>query len=71
MLKVKDKSTHEEHLSQPIQTTNKQFKKAITFLIGYNGIFNVTISNNNVYFAKSINECGFLKNDFTRPCLEF
>ena len=40
-----DKSTHEEHLSQPLQTNNKQFKIAVTFLTGYNGIFNVTNSN--------------------------
>ena len=25
------KSTHKEHLSQPLQTDNKQFKIAITF----------------------------------------
>ena len=41
-----DKSTHEEHLHQPVQTNNKQFKNAMTFLTGYNGIFNVTNSNN-------------------------
>ena len=41
LLIVIDKSTHEEHLSQPLQTNNKQFKIAVTFLIGYNGIFNV------------------------------
>ena len=39
-----DNSTHEGHLSQPLQTNNKQFKKAVTFLTGYNGIFNVTNS---------------------------
>ena len=31
MLIVMDKSTHEEHLSQPLQTRNKHFKKAVTF----------------------------------------
>ena len=41
MLIVMIKSTHEEHLSQPIQTDNKQFKIAITFLTADNGIFNV------------------------------
>ena len=41
MLIVMDKSTHEEHLSQPLQTNNKQLKIAVTFLSGYNGIFNV------------------------------
>ena len=51
---VFDKSTHEEHLSQPFQTKNKQFKIAVTFLTGYNGIFNVTNTNNKLYFKKSI-----------------
>ena len=34
MLIVLDKSTHEEHLFQPLQTNNKQFNIAVTFLIG-------------------------------------
>ena len=33
MLIVRDKSTHEEHLFQPLQTNNKQFKIAVTFLL--------------------------------------
>ena len=53
MLIVMNKSTHEEHLSQPLQTNNKQFKIAETFLTGYNGIFNVTNSNNKFHFKKS------------------
>ena len=53
MLIIMDKSTHEEHLFQPFQTNNKQFKIAVTFLTGYNGIFNVTNSNNKFYFFKS------------------
>ena len=56
MLIVMDKSTHEEHLSQPLKTNNKQFKIAITFLSGYNGIFNVTHKNNKFYFIKSITD---------------
>ena len=56
MLIIMDKSTHEEHLSQPLQTNNKQFKIAVTFLTGYNGIFNVTISNNKFYFTKSVTD---------------
>ena len=56
MLIVMDKSTHEEHLSKPLQTNNKQFKIAVTFLTGYNGIFNVTNSNINFYFMKSITD---------------
>ena len=31
MLVVMDESTHEEHLSQPLQTNNKQFKKLSFF----------------------------------------
>ena len=34
MLIIMDKSTHEEHLSQPLQTNNKQIKIAVTFLTG-------------------------------------
>ena len=32
VLIVLDRFTHEEHLSQPLQTNNKQFKIAVTFL---------------------------------------
>ena len=53
---IMDKSTHEEHLFQPLQTNNKQFKIAVTFLCAYNGIFNVTNENNNFYFTKSITD---------------
>ena len=58
MLIVMDKCTHEEHLAQPLQTNIKQFKIAVTFLTGYNGIFNVTDKNNKFYFAKSITDEG-------------
>ena len=54
MLIIMDKSTHEEHLSQPLQTNNKQFKIAITFLSAYNGIFNVTNRKNKFYFKKNL-----------------
>ena len=53
MLIVMDKSIHEEHLFQPLQTNNRHFKTAITFLTGYNGIFNIT-NKNKFYFTKSI-----------------
>ena len=56
MLIVMDKSTHEEHLSQPLQTNNEQFRKAVTFLTGYNGRFNVTNSNIKFYFTTSISD---------------
>ena len=62
MLVVMDKSTHEEHLFQPLQTYNKQFKIAVTFLTGYNGIFNVTNEDNKFYFKKTISDDdGFIK----------
>ena len=61
MLIVMDKSTHEEHLSQPLQTNNKQFKIAITFLTGYNGIFNVTNINNKFFFKKAIKDEDFIQ----------
>ena len=51
-----DKSTHEEHLFEPLQTNGKQFKIAITFLSAYNGIFNVSKCNNKFYFFKSITD---------------
>ena len=60
MLIVMDKSTHEEHLSQPLQTNNKQFIIAVTFLTGYNGIFNVTNSNNKFYFKKATKDKDFI-----------
>ena len=62
MLIVMHKITHEEHLYQPLQTINKHFKIAVTFLTGYNGIFNVANSNNNFYFKKTVtNEEGFIQ----------
>ena len=62
MLIVMDKSTHEKHLSQPLQTNNKQFKIAVTFLSGYNGIFNVTNTNIKFYSKKTItDEDGFIQ----------
>ena len=56
-----DKSTHEEHLAQPLQTNNKQIKIAVTFLSGYNGIFNITNSNKNFFFKKSLIDQDFIQ----------
>ena len=56
MLIVMEKYTHEEYLYQPLQTNNKQFKIAVTFLSAYNGIFNVTKPNNKFSFKKSLVE---------------
>ena len=60
------KPTHEEHLSQPVQTNNKQFKIAVTFPTGYNGIFSVTNSNNKFFFTKSISDA----DDFVQGTLK-
>ena len=56
MLIVMDKSTHLEHLSQPLQTNIKQFKIAVIFLTGFKGIFNVTNKNDKFYFTNRANE---------------
>ena len=56
MLIVMDRSTHEEHLSQPLETKNKQFKIAVFFLAAYIGSFNVTNSNDEFYFKKTITD---------------
>ena len=62
MLIVMKKSTHEEHLSQPLQTNNKQFKIAVTFLTtGYVGIFNFKIKNNKFDLTRFKNDDGFSK----------
>ena len=55
MLIVMNKSTHEEHLSQPLESKNKHFEIAVVFLAAYNGFLNITSSNNKLYFMKSIN----------------
>ena len=61
MLIVMENSTHEEYLFQPLQTKNKQFKIAITFLSAYNGIFNVTNLINKFYFFKSISDEDYIQ----------
>ena len=71
ILIVMNESTREEHLSQPLQTNNKQFKIAVTFLSGYNGIFNATNSNNNFYFMKSnTDEMVLLKSLYHQPLMK-
>ena len=49
-----DTPTHEEHHIQPLETNNKQFKIAVTFLFAYNGFFNVTNRNKKFYFKSSL-----------------
>ena len=49
MLILMEKSNHEEPLSQPLQTRNKQFLLAVTFLTGYNGgVFRFITKNNKI-----------------------
>ena len=60
MLKVMGKSKHEEHFSLPLQTNNKHFKTNVIFLTGYNGIFNVTNSNNKFHFKKPYTDEDFI-----------
>ena len=61
MLILMDKSTHEEHLSQPLQINNKDFKIAVTFLTGYNGTFIVTNRNNKFHFKKALIDDDFIQ----------
>ena len=53
---VMNKGTHEEHLYQPLQTNKKPFKIGVTFLTGYNGIYNVTNKNTKFYLLKSMTD---------------
>ena len=71
MLIVMDKSIHEEHLFQPLQTNNREFKIGVTFLTGYNGIFHVTNSNKKNYFIKSsTDKDGYIQITFPRGSYE-
>ena len=66
-----DKSTPEEHLFQPLEINNKQFKNAVTFLTGYNGISTATDKNNKFQFIRSITDKdGYIKNYHTPWCLQ-
>ena len=51
-----NKSTQEENLQY--SSTNQiieRFKVAVTFLTGYNGIFNITDKNNKFYYLTPTN----------------
>ena len=49
-------------LHQPLQTNDKQFKIAVTFLTCYIGLFNVMNGYNKFYFTKSMSdEDGFIR----------
>ena len=70
MLILMDKSTHEEHLYQLLQTNNKQFKIVVNFLSAYNGIFNVTNRNNNYFFQKNLIDEDFIQIRFPEGAYE-
>ena len=48
-----DNFTHEQHLSQTIQTSKKKFNETVTFRTGYTGIFNVTNENSEIIFRSA------------------
>ena len=66
---IMNKSTHKEHLSQPLQTNIKQFEITVTKLTGYNGIFIVTNKNNYFSLNASFNDNDF--NQVTPPQKSF
>ena len=71
ILIVMTKSTHEEHLSQPLQSNNKQNKIAVTILTAYNGIFNITNKSIKFYFEKTItNEDDFIRISISQGAYE-
>ena len=55
ILIVLKNSTHEENLIQPLHTNNKDFKVAVTYLTGYNGIQNIKEENNRFYYITPSN----------------
>ena len=67
MLIFMDTSTHEKHIFQALQTKKKQLKMAMTFLIGYNGIFNVKVSNKKFHFKKSKTDEDHFNQHFISP----
>ena len=54
-----EKSINEEHLSQPLQTKNKQFELAITFLNVHNSIFSIINKNNNIILIPVYEGAGY------------
>ena len=54
MLIVMDKSTHDESLSQSLQTNIEQISIAITFFSVLKGVLNVTYENKKIFFTTSL-----------------
>ena len=62
ILIVMDKFTHEEHLSQPLQTLLESLSLLLPSLSGYFDIFNFKNKKIKIYFTRSINDDDFTKN---------
>ena len=56
MLNVMNQSTQEEHSSQPLRSTSKQFKIAVTSLCGYIGSSKVTKKIYQICSTRSTND---------------
>ena len=63
-------SLHFKKISQLPPNDNKQFKIAVTILLGYNGVFKSTNKKYNFYFAVSVNDDGFSVNTTPERALE-
>ena len=61
MFIVIDKSLHEEHFSQQLQTNKELLKKAVTFLSGHSCIFNDTTKNKNSFSYQYQEELNTIK----------
>ena len=59
VLIVMDETTHEEHLSNALQTNNEQFKTSITLLTCFNGRFIITNKYDKFYFTVSFKHDDF------------
>ena len=59
LLIVMDKPTHEEKLSQPLQTDNSHFEVAVTFLTTYNLILKLDSKNNEGFFISEFEGAEF------------
>ena len=59
MLIVMHKSTHEEHLTHPLQSNKTHFKIFVTFLTVHNGIIKGTSKNKKFCFSRSNNTDNF------------
>ena len=60
-------TTPKENLSQLLQSNNKQYKFAVTFLTGYMGHFFATTKNKKVYFTTR-NDDDDLSEFIKAPC---